>query len=79
MEMMVAMVQSRDAQRRRMAGGHIGGPVEKPPKRRRRRVTPGRVRPVFRVRRGLARTLVAVSRAIEPPAHEPRPACPPAR
>lgn len=75
MEMMVAMVQSRDAQRRHLAGGHIGGPVE-PPKRRRRRAGPRRLRPVRVLRSGLSRAFLSLGRAIEPPARDRRPACP---
>lgn len=76
MEMMVAMVQSRDAQRRHLAGGHIGGPTE-PPKHPRRRREHARLRPVRRVRGGLSRAFVALGRAIEPRPNDRQPACSP--
>lgn len=75
MEMMVAMVQSRDAQRRHLAGGHIGGPV-KPPKQR-RRPDRARNRPVRRLRVHLSRAVLALGRAIEPRPASGGPACTP--
>ena len=78
MEMMVAAVRSDKAQQRRMAGGHIGGPVEPPKRERRRSAAPSgarRVRPVHGTRRALSRGLFALGRALEPRT-EPRTACP---